>query len=161
MSRIISVHSMHKCEALEIAPTYCAIAGASASAPQCSLGCSCTLPTAAMTSFEDEVISALVSSLCCQPAATLGCRLSCFWAPFLLSRQHDSGTKYKGGPRASRTRITWIVQGAGRSGAGRGRRAEFVHAFIYFWGQIPVPDMRHVCSSSMRLCSVALGMGSG
>lgn len=115
------------------------------------------LPTAAMTSFEDEVISALVSSLCCQPAATLGCRLSCFWAHFLLSRQHDSGTKYKGGPRASRELITWIVQGAG----GGGRRAEFVHAFIYFWGQIPVPDMRHVCSSSMRLCSVALGMGSG
>lgn len=153
MSRIISLHSMHKCEALQTAPTYCAIAGAIC--PQCSSGCSCpcTVPTAAMTSFEDEVISALVSSLCC--------RLSCFWAHFLLSRQHDSGTKYKGGPPASSERITWIAQGAGQRGVGRGGESRVCACIYLFLGQIPVPDMRHVCSSSMRLCSVALGMGSG
>lgn len=42
-------------------------------------------------------------------------------------------------------------QGAG-SWAGQFPLAVFVHAFIYFWGQIPATDMRHVCGTSMRLC---------
>lgn len=44
-------------------------------------------------------------------------------------------------------------------GAGQFPLAVFVHAFIYFWGQIPATDMRHVCGTSMRLCCPGRGRG--
>lgn len=51
------------------------------------------------------------------------------------------------------------------------RIAEFVHAFIYFWGQILAPDMRHIhvvlrCDCAARVapgnseCGWSMGKGT-